>query len=69
MAKLMIAMMSATTKMIFAIPAALAAIPKNPKNAAIRAMTKNVSAQENMDSSYVRAHCAIHAGGVHDAVL
>jgi len=47
---------------------ALAANPKKPKNAAISAMTKKVSAQENMESSYARAHCSIHAERVHDTL-
>jgi hypothetical protein len=68
MAKLTIAMIKATMKTIFAMPAALAAIPKKPKNAAINAMTKKVSAQENMESSYARAYCAIHAESVHDTL-
>jgi hypothetical protein len=51
-AKLTIAMMSATTKMIFAMPTALAASPKNPNTAAISAMMKNANAQENMADSF-----------------
>jgi len=50
----MIARMSATTKMIFAMPAADAAIPKNPKKAAISAMMKKVIAQENIGDSFTR---------------
>ena len=38
-------------KMIFAIPAALAAIPKKPKSAAISAMMKNAIAQANITAS------------------
>jgi hypothetical protein len=49
--RLTIARMSATKKMIFAIPAALAASPKKPKMAAISAMTKNARAQENISNS------------------
>jgi len=37
-----------TKKMILAIPAALAAIPPNPKTAAMIAMIKKVKAQDNM---------------------
>jgi hypothetical protein len=44
--------MSATTKMIFAMPAAEAAIPKKPKTAAMRAMMKKVIAQENIGDSF-----------------
>ena len=36
-------------KRTFAIPAALAAIPKNPKMAAIIAMTKKIIDQRNID--------------------
>src|SRR5262249_31785580 len=52
----MIAMMSATTKMILAMPAALAAIPKNPNSPAISAMMKKVIAQPNMAYSYALTH-------------
>jgi hypothetical protein len=48
--------MSATTKMIFAMPAAAVAIPKNPNTAAIRAMMKNAMAQPNMVFSFAIAH-------------
>jgi hypothetical protein len=44
--------MSATTKMILAIPTADEAMPAKPKTAAMRAMIKNVIAQENMAISY-----------------
>jgi hypothetical protein len=45
-------MIRATTKMIFAIPAALAAMPKNPNTPAINAMMKNAIAQTNMTASF-----------------
>src|SRR5262249_5885375 len=55
--------MSATTKMILAMPAALAARPKKPNTAAISAMTKNAIAQENMSLSYADAFglCSAYA--------
>jgi hypothetical protein len=52
--KLMTARMSATTKMILAMPAALAAIPANPKMAAMSAITKNTTAQYNMMPRFLR---------------
>jgi len=42
--KLMTAPMRNTTNKTFAIPAAPTAIPPNPKNAAINAMTKKTTA-------------------------
>jgi hypothetical protein len=45
------AMMIATTKMVFAIPTALAAMPKNPKSPATKAMRKNAIAQPNVTAS------------------
>jgi hypothetical protein len=40
---------------IFAIPAALAAIPLKPRSAAIRAMIKNVKAQLSISLSFIVA--------------
>ena len=50
MAKLMIAMTSATRKMIFAIPTALAAM-NNPNTPAISAMMKKTNAHEKTGTS------------------
>ncbi|MEY4579136.1 MAG: hypothetical protein RL701_3839, partial [Pseudomonadota bacterium] len=40
-----------TKNRIFAMPAALAAMPPKPKNAAAKAITKNTAAQYNILSS------------------
>ena len=44
--------MRKTTKMIFAMPTAVPAIPPNPRTAAMSAMTRKVIAQDNIMSSF-----------------